>query len=57
MYGDFSGSPVAKTSPSSAGAVDSITGQGAKTSRACASWPRNQNAKQKHYCNRFNKNF
>ena len=46
---------VAKTLPSSAGAVASITGQGAKTSRA--SWPKNQNAKQKHCCNRFNKNF
>ena len=55
MYRDFPGSPVAKTSPSSAEAVGSITGQGAETSHA--SWPKKQNAKQKHCCNRLNKNF
>ena len=38
--GDFPGSPVVKTSPSSAGDVGSIPGLGAKI---YASWPKNQN--------------
>ena len=46
---------MVKTSPSSAGAEGSIPGQGAKTPQA--SWPRNQNTKQKLYCNKFNKDF
>ena len=34
---------------------DSIPGWGAKVSPA--SWPKNQNRKQKQYCNKFNKDF
>ena len=41
--------PVLTTSPSNAGAAGSIPGQGAKISRA--TWPQNQNVKQKQYCN------
>ena len=51
--GDFPGGSVVKTS--NAGSVGSIPGQGAKTSHA--SRPKNQNTKQKQYCNRFNKDF
>ena len=47
--------PVVKTLPSSAGSVGSIPGWGAKIPHA--SWPKNQNIKQKQYCNKFNKNF
>ena len=50
---DFSGSPVVKTSPSNAGGVCSIQGQGAKIPHALQ--PKNQNIKQKQYCNEFNK--
>ena len=52
---DFSGGPVVKTSPSNAGGVGSIPGQGAKIPHALQ--PKNQNMKQKQYCNKFNKNF
>ena len=52
---DFPGGSVVKTSPSSAGGVGSIPGQGAEI--PCASWPKNQNIKQKQYCNKFNKDF
>ena len=52
---DFPGSPVVKTSPSNAGGVGSIPGQGAKIPHAL--WPKNQNIKQKQYCNKFNKDF
>ena len=55
MYGDFPGGPVVKTSPSKAGGVGSIPGQGFKIPHA--SWPENQNIKQKQYCNKFNKDF
>ena len=51
----FPGSPVVKTLPSNAGGEDSIPGQGAKTPHA--SQPKNQNIKQKQYCNKFNKDF
>ena len=37
------------------GAADSIPGWGAKVSPA--SWPKNQNRKQKQYCNKLNKDF
>ena len=37
------------------GAVDSIPGWGTKVSPA--SWPKNQNRKQKQYCNKLNKDF
>ena len=45
--GDFPGGPVVKTSPSN--------GQGAKIPHALR--PKNQNIKQKQYCNEFNKGF
>ena len=53
--GDFSGGPAVKISPSSAGGAGSgsIPGQGAKIPHA--SQTRNQNIKQKQYCNKFNK--
>ena len=46
---------MAKTSPSNAGSVDWIPGQGAQIPHAL--WPKNQNIKEKQYCNRFNKAF
>ena len=55
LLGDFPGGPVVKTSPSNAGGVGLIPGQGAKISHA--SRPENQNIKQKQYCNKFNKGF
>ena len=42
---DFPGGPVVKTSPSNAGGTGSIPGWGAKIPHA--SWPKNQNIKQK----------
>ena len=44
---------MVKTSLSSAGGVGSIPGGGAKIPQA--SWPKNQNIKQKQYYNKFNK--
>ena len=55
MIRDFPGSLVVNTSPSNAGGVGSILGWGAKISHA--SGPKNQNIKQKQYCNKFNKDF
>ena len=52
---DFSGSPVVKTLPSNAGGVGSTPGQGAEIPHA--SWPRNQNVKQRRYHHKFNKDF
>ena len=49
---DFPGSPVLKTPPFNAGVGGSIPGQGAKISHA--TWPQNQNVKQKQYCNKVN---
>ena len=46
---------MVKTSPSNAGGVGSIPGWGAKIPHA--SQPKNQNIKQKQYCNKFNKDF
>ena len=46
---------MVKTSPSSAGGAGSIPGNGAKIPHV--SWPKNQNIKQKQYCNKFNKDF
>ena len=46
---------MVKTSPSSAGGMGLIPSQGAKIPHA--SWPKNQNIKQKQYCNKFNKDF
>ena len=53
--GDFLGSPVVKISPSNARDEGSIPGWGAKIPHA--SRPKNQNIKQKQYCNKFNKDF
>ena len=50
---DFPGGPVVKTSPSNAGSAGLIPGQGAKILHALR--PKNQNIKQKQYCNKFNK--
>ena len=43
-----------KNSPSNAGGVGLILGQGAKVSHA--SWPNKSKHKTKQYCNKFNKN-
>ena len=51
---DFPGGPVVKTSPSNAGGAGSIPGWGAKV--PYASWTKNQNIKQKQYCNKDLKN-
>ena len=55
MARDFPGGPVVKTLPSNAGGVGSVPGQGAKILQA--SWPKNQNIKQKQCCSKFNKDF
>ena len=55
LVGDFPGSPVVKTSSSNAGGTGSIPGRGAKIPHALR--PKNQNIKQKQYCNKFNKDF
>ena len=47
---DFPGGPVVKTSPSSAGSAGSIPGWGAEIPHV--SRPKNQNIKQKLYCNK-----
>ena len=47
--GDFLGSPVVRTLPSSEGGVGSIPGQEAEVQST--SRPKNQNVKQKQYCN------
>ena len=44
-----------KTLPSNAGGTGSIPGQGTKNSHALQ--PKNQNTKQKQYCNKFNRDF
>ena len=43
------------TSPSNAGGAGSIPVWGAKIPHA--PWSKNQNIKQKQYCNKFNKDF
>ena len=48
---DFPHGPVVNTLPSSARGAGSIPGQGAKVPHA--SWPKNQNIRQKLYCNKF----
>ena len=45
---------MVKTSPSNVGVAGSIPGWGAKIPHALQ--PKNQNKKQKQYCNKFNKN-
>ena len=51
----FPGVPVVKTLPSNAGGVGLIPGLGTKTPHAVR--PKNQNIKQKQYCNKFNQDF
>ena len=51
--GDCPGSPVVNTLPSDVGCAGLIPGRGAKIPNA--SRPKNQNIKQKQYCNKFNK--
>ena len=53
--GDFPRGPVVKTSPPNTGGTNSIPEQRAKIPHA--SWPKNQNTKQKQYCYKFNKAF
>ena len=55
MSQDFPGCPVVNTSPSGAKGAGSNPGQGAKTPHA--SQPKNQNKKQKQYCNKFSTDF
>ena len=43
------------TLPSNAGGAGLITGWGVKVLHAL--WPKEQNIKQKQYCNKFNKDF
>ena len=52
---DFPGGRVVQTSPSNAGGVGLIPGQGPKT--PLASQPKSQNKKQQQYCNEFNIDF
>ena len=46
---------MVKTSPSNAGDVGSILGRGAKITHALGL--KNQNIKQKQYCEKFSKDF
>ena len=52
---DFPGGLVVKTSPSNAGRAGSIRDWGAKIPHAL--WSKNQNIKQKQYCNISDKDF
>ena len=51
--GNFPGGPVVKASPSNAGGMDLIPGQGPKIPHILQ--PKHQNVKEKQYCNKFNK--
>ena len=51
----MAGGPVVKISPSNAGGAGLILGRGARLLHA--SWPKNQNMKQKQCCNKLNKDF
>ena len=51
--GDFPGSPVVETLPSNADGVGLIPDRGATIPHS--SWPKNQNIRQKHCYNKFNK--
>ena len=55
IHRHFPGGPVVEPLSSNAGGAGSIPGQGAKIPHAL--WPKNQNIKQKQYCNKFNKDF
>ena len=52
MIRDFLRGPVVKTLPTNVGGVGLIPGHEAKIPHA--SWPKNQNIKQKQYYNKFN---
>ena len=52
---DLPGSPLVKSSPFNAGDMGLIPDQRARIPHD--SWPKNQNIKQKQYCNKFNKDF
>ena len=52
---DFPDRPVVETLPSNVGGAGLIPSPGAKIPHA--SGPKNQNIKQKQYCNKFNKDF
>ena len=54
--GDFPGSPVLKTSPSTAGGVGSIPGWGTKIPHALQP-KKSKHKKKKQYCDKFNKDF
>ena len=55
---EFPGGPVGKRSPSSAGGVGLIPGQGAKIHMPHGQKKKKQKKKKrKKYCNRFNKDF
>ena len=54
-FRDFPDGPVVKTLPSSAGGAGSIPGGGTRIPHA--SRPKNQDIKQKQYCNIFSKDF
>ena len=55
LYQIFLGSPVVKTSPSRVRGGSFIPDPGANIPHT--SWPKNQNIKQKQYCNKFSKDF
>ena len=55
FIGDFPGCLVVQTWPSNVGDTGSIPTLGATMPHA--SWPKNQNIKQKQYCNKVNKDF
>ena len=46
---------MVKILPSNAGVTDLMPGWRAKVPHA--SWPKNQNVKQKQYCNKFDEDF
>ena len=52
---DFPGGLVVENPPSNAGDAGLIPSRGTKI--PLASWPKNQNVKQKQYCSEFNKDF
>ena len=55
LFRDIPGYPEVRTSLYNTGGEGSIPDQGAKISYALC--PKNQNMKQKQYCNKFNKGF
>ena len=52
---NFPGSPVVKTLHFQCRQYDSVPAWGSKILHA--TWPKNQNIKQKQYCDKFNKDF